>query len=342
MGILLVINLLASVVMFGLSIDRATGEGCAAHFYPATIPTMVQAGLGAIAAIVGLVVSRLRFLCLAVSSAALGLLGFPAFYAMQHWPGGDDGGGFGWLFIVGGGCVASFVIAGTTMLLGLGYRGRRTQPPSPPFSTGLPVAAEGSEQVSLPGVSESLRPTTKRRIRSKTLLLWAMLATAGAYLIWCVAGPVSWTTTESATHVGGIEVRTTLAHELCPYPVPFYHHVATRGQTVLVDGQEWFRTGPLDDLHLSPTGEYVAVQLWEAPIQIWRKSKRESIRLDSGEFEKEFPGHHYTYPFRFERWDGDSAFLVTVSGWDLKLGDYKQTWRVDAATGARTQANQAK
>jgi hypothetical protein len=338
MAILLVINLLASVVMFGLSIHRATGEGCAAHFYPATIPTMVQAGLGAIAAIVGLGVSRLRFLCLAVSSAALGLLGFPAFYAMLRWPGGDDGGGLGWLFIVGGGCFASFVIAGMTMLIGLGYRGRITQPPSPLLSIGLPVAADGSVRVPLPGVSESLSPTAERRTVSKSLLLWAILATGVAYLIWCAAGPVSWTTTESESHVGGIQVRTTLAHELCPYPVPFYHHVATRDQTVLVDGQKWFRTGPLDDLRLSPTGEYAAVQLWEKPIQIWSKSTRESILLDSGELEKEFPGHSYTYPFRFDRWDGDSAFLVTVSGWDLKLGDYKQTWRVDAATGARTQA----
>jgi len=77
MAMLLVANLLAAVVMLGLSIHRATGAGCAAEFYPATIPTMAQAAVAGVAALVGLVASRLRLACLVISDAALGLLGLP-------------------------------------------------------------------------------------------------------------------------------------------------------------------------------------------------------------------------------------------------------------------------
>lgn len=121
MAVLLVINLLASTVMLLLSINRATGG--AADFYPATIPTIVQAGLAALVAMVGLGAWRRRLLCLVISSAALGLLGLPALYASAQWPGGDDGGGFGWLIIIGCGCVVSFVVAFATAIIGIGCGG---------------------------------------------------------------------------------------------------------------------------------------------------------------------------------------------------------------------------
>jgi hypothetical protein len=111
----LIIDLAFSAALLGLAYHRATGVDCAMTFYPATIPTMVQAGLAALAAGTGLVWRRARKICLAVSGLTLALVALPALYAMGQWPGGDDGGAFGWMFIVGGGCVVSFFVGGGSL-----------------------------------------------------------------------------------------------------------------------------------------------------------------------------------------------------------------------------------
>lgn len=87
-------------------------------FYPETIAVMVQAGVAGALALVGLVSSRRQLLFLALSSAILGLLFLPWYYGGTGFPGGNDGGGMGWLILGGGGCLLSFVYAIIAVLLG--------------------------------------------------------------------------------------------------------------------------------------------------------------------------------------------------------------------------------
>jgi hypothetical protein len=321
----LLVNLVVSVVMFLLVWDRATGE----RFYPATIPTIVQAALAALAAAAGLAVRRVRFACLIVSGAALGALGIAAFYAGTQWPGGDDGGGFGWFFLVCGGCAVSFVIALTTTLIGVAQRARerctsdvRKQEPS----------------AAVPSKSRKGAPKARRGLRWP----WGLVAAAGLYLAWIVAGPISWTRTRTESHPGGIEIRSIDLHELGPlFPLPVYHHVDTDHERVLlVKGREVLRSNAYKDLHPSPTGAYVVAAHWlhNGPMRIYSTGNLRYVELSVDASREEFPGHYYGYPFGFLRWEDDSNFLVEVTG-SSSEGVYGQVWRVDAATGARTRMN---
>lgn len=343
MTMLLAVNLVAAVVMLGLSIHRATGSGCALHFYPATIPTMVQAGLAAAVALVGVLRSSRRFACLVTSSVALGLLGLPAFYAMLRWPGGDDGGGFGWAFIVGGGCVASFVIAGTTMLLGLGHRRQEGQDLRLPSSAAPVVKPAGNELVPGLTISDGRSLEKQHRVLPGHLLLWGILGVAGLYLGWCVMGPISWTTTRTDQHAGGIVIMSTDLHELCPYPVPFYHHIDTDHERVLlVNGREVLNTTNYKDLFLSPGGEYVAAADWmhAKPIRIYSVAADKWVEVPVDKSSDEDSGHDYVYPFGFLRWDSDRTLLVEVTGTYVKgpgqFLAYRELWQVQADTGNAT------
>jgi len=87
-------------------------------FYPArlydfTLPFVAHAIGTHITAVLGLVVRRIRSIIFWPALALLGSLVFSYHYAMSQWPGGDDGPGMGWFFIVGGG---SYVALATALL----------------------------------------------------------------------------------------------------------------------------------------------------------------------------------------------------------------------------------
>jgi len=321
----LAVNLVVSAVMFLLALHRATGEGCAAQFYPATNPTMVQAVFAAFAAGAGLVVRRVRFACLIVSGAALGTLGVPAMYAGMQWPGGDDGGGFGWFFIICGGSAVSFVIALATTIIGIVQRERER--PARAVMEQKPLEV-------VPSDSRNEPPKAGGRHR----WLWGIVAAACLYLFWIIAGPISWTRTCTESHPGGVEIRSIDLHELTPlFPFPLYHWVDTGHERILlINGREVLRSGTYRDLYPSPTGACVVAAHWlqNGPMRIYATGDRRYIELPVDESRDEFPGHYNAYPFRFLCWEDDSNFLVEVTGYNE--GEYRQVWRVEAATGRRT------
>lgn len=333
----LLINLVACVVMLGVSCHRAV-EG-ALQFYPATIPTLVQAGLGGLIALAGLTFVRKRFVCLFISSAALGLLGLPAFYAMSQWPGGDDGGGMGWLFIVGGGCAVSLVVALVTVGLGILELGRPRQ------HSGAPVQlSDAPSQDRVPAPAQPSPSGTAGRWRedkAARVLLWGILGLAGVLLVWLIAGPIRWTTTRTAQHAGGIELRSIDVHELMPFPLPFFHHVSPDAERILlVQGREVMRSRAYVQLFPSPAGMYVVAAhlLQSGPLRIYTTADGHLIEIVVENSDKEFPDHHYVYPFRFVEWENENSFLIEVCGTDFSdrsLRKYRQVWRVDATTGAR-------
>jgi hypothetical protein len=110
--------------MLMLSYHLATAN--ALTFYCATLPTMFQASGAAALAFSGLLVRshRTQFILTAVSSTALGLLIIPCLYASYNWPGGDDGGSFGWLIIMGGASLLSVPVALCTCGVGVWLRDR--------------------------------------------------------------------------------------------------------------------------------------------------------------------------------------------------------------------------
>ena len=119
MIVLLLVNLVMSLIMLALTHHLATENALA--FYPSTIPVMVQSGVAAAVALLGLLLRGrwARLTCLLLSCVGLGLLFLPALYALDGWPGGDDGGAFGWMFFVGAGCLLSGLAALTTMIIGI-------------------------------------------------------------------------------------------------------------------------------------------------------------------------------------------------------------------------------
>jgi len=341
---LLLINFIVSVVMLALSVHRATGEGCAMEFYPATIPTMVQAGLAVAAALMGLLSRRARFACLIASSALLGLLCIPALCALSSWPGGDDGGSLGWFFIVVGGSAVSFVIAMLTLIIGVVLRrwGKSalsgqpcTTPPVPPrHDVESLTVADPDRQIAMP------RPTARRVL----WILWGLMAAAGLYLVWIVLGPISWSSTRVNRYPGGIEIRSIDLHELCAlFLLPFYHHVDTdHEQILLVNGREVLRSSTTHGhLYPSPLGTFAVVEDWMhgRPILIYDLADLNCKAMPVETSRDEFPDHYYVYPFGFLRWEDDSSFLVEVTGcdWTSATGaHYRQVWRVAAKTGARS------
>ena len=121
MRTLLVINIVWSLLMVALSHFLATQNALA--FYPETLPTTYQAGIAAGLAFLGLVLPfrRVRFGLLAASGTALACLIVPCRYALRHWPGGDDGGAFGWILIMGGASLLSILVAICTCCIGLWF-----------------------------------------------------------------------------------------------------------------------------------------------------------------------------------------------------------------------------
>ncbi|HOI55470.1 MAG TPA: hypothetical protein PLP01_09500 [Phycisphaerae bacterium] len=133
----LLVNLGTSGVLFLLVVHMATAN--ALGFYPSTIPAMVQPALAALISLVGLLARRLRLASLLLSSAGLALMVIPWWHA--RFPGGDDGGGFGWFFVVGSASLAAFMVGVGTAIGGLvcHARNRRRRAASAPDA-----AAEGA------------------------------------------------------------------------------------------------------------------------------------------------------------------------------------------------------
>ena len=118
MTIALVINICWGALMFALSYYLAMYN--ASKFYPETLPTMGVAIAGACLAFVGVVVRKpiIRIWLLWLSCAALALLLAPCWYALDYWSGGDDGGAFGWLFVMGGASLISSIVCSVTAAMG--------------------------------------------------------------------------------------------------------------------------------------------------------------------------------------------------------------------------------
>ena len=119
---MLLVNAFAAGVVFLLSLYQATSN--ALEFYPATLGVIIQAGVAAVVGLVGASLEWRRRMCLAISSLALASLGVPWLCAGMVWPGGDDGGGLGWLFLVGGGCLLGLVVGTVTLFVGLGLQSK--------------------------------------------------------------------------------------------------------------------------------------------------------------------------------------------------------------------------
>lgn len=340
----LVVNLVVSLIMLWLTHHMTTENALA--FYPTTIPVMVQAGAGAALAGLGLLLPwrPARLVLLILSSVALGLLFAPALYALEGWPGGDDGGAFGWMFIVGGACFACFFIALLTLILGLIFGLRKKPPTEVVLAPAEPNAAIPMQGQQAGPAVESPRTNVGGKGLAAYWWLWVLLAVPVLYLFWCLAGPISWTTHRSRTLPGGIEVRTTDLHQLCPYPVPFYHYIDEDHELAFfVNGRELLKTDEYKHLFPSPGGTYVVAEHWlfTKPIKIYSVAadKWTVLNISDAEEDRDFPSHYYGYPLHFLRWDGDDGFLAEATGmdWNAKPSHrYRQVWRIDAASGARS------
>lgn len=331
---LILVNVAVSLVMLCLANYRATAG--AMEFYSATIPVMLQAGLGAAVGFIGLVFSRIRYFCLIINILANSFLGIPALSALSQWPGGDDGGAFGWIVIVGGGCAVSFFVALVTLIMSFSRRGK-TNVDSSGHSCG-----EVSSQNSPTSVTTGTIVNGESKTKRGSKLGWIMLAIAGAYMIWIIAGPIKWHVMHTKSYPGGIEIRSIDYHELTPlFPIPFYHHVnADHEKSLIVNGKEVMQSDTYTRLFPSPDGSYVAAfhYVYNGPVRIYNTKTLQCIELSNDDVEKEFPGNDYVYPFTFLRWENDKSFLVEITGTDFdhNLSKYRHVLRIDAQTGLRT------
>jgi hypothetical protein len=117
MDIALFVSILWSTLMFALSLHLAIGN--ALEFYPATLPIICVSGMAASLAWFGLIFRRLQSVFVAISSLLLMTLIIPWYSALESWPGGDDGGKLGWLFLMGGASLLSMPIAGVASIVSL-------------------------------------------------------------------------------------------------------------------------------------------------------------------------------------------------------------------------------
>ena len=106
--VLSAVNAGAGLFMLALTYWMATRN--ALEFYPSTRYVMYQAGGAAAVGLIGLLIRFIRFPALVVSSAALAVLFIPWYYASTQWPGGDDGGAFGWFIFGGAACLMSLAV----------------------------------------------------------------------------------------------------------------------------------------------------------------------------------------------------------------------------------------
>jgi len=82
----------------------------AGSFYLFTLPFIISSAFCFVLASIALGISKIRPIVFWVVTILHGLLYFPYRLAITRWPGGDDGPGMAWFFILGeGSCVAAVV-----------------------------------------------------------------------------------------------------------------------------------------------------------------------------------------------------------------------------------------
>jgi hypothetical protein len=101
----------------------------ARSFYPFTLPFITLAALCVVIAVVGLVAKRARAVAFWISTPLHGLLFFPYRFAMIQWPGGDDGGGMAWMYLIGWGSYIASLLAVIIILIAviLMAKGKKTR-----------------------------------------------------------------------------------------------------------------------------------------------------------------------------------------------------------------------
>ena len=93
------------------------------HFYPFTKPFIFSSGFIVVLAIWGIAQQEARKVIFWSAVTLQGLLYLPYRYAINRWPGGDDGPGMAWVFLVGGGSYIAALIAVVVIIIAL--RGKR-------------------------------------------------------------------------------------------------------------------------------------------------------------------------------------------------------------------------
>jgi hypothetical protein len=107
------------LLLLSLMIVGALGPIYDGSFYPFTLPFIVLAGVCILPPISGLVAKKARPLMFWISIPLHGLLILPFRYALKRWPGGDDGPGLAWGFIIGGGSCVACLIALALLTVGI-------------------------------------------------------------------------------------------------------------------------------------------------------------------------------------------------------------------------------
>ena len=102
------------------------------HFYPFTKPFIFLSGLIVVLAIWGIVQQKARKAIFWSAVTLHGLLYLPYRYAINRWPGGDDGPGMAWVFLVGGGSYIAALIAVVIIIIALRGKRKRTEQSGPP------------------------------------------------------------------------------------------------------------------------------------------------------------------------------------------------------------------
>jgi hypothetical protein len=89
----------------------------AGSFYWFTLPFLADTAVCVVLCCAGVVIRRTRQTVFWVVAPFHALLFVPFLFAMALWPGGDDGPGLAWLFLIGGGSLIAFFLSGTLMTI---------------------------------------------------------------------------------------------------------------------------------------------------------------------------------------------------------------------------------
>ena len=122
---LLTVNIIMGLIVLWLSCDQAINNTL--KFYPSTLITILHAAATCVFAFVGFFFRRFAYTFLLISSVSLVVLPISCFASGAGYPGGDDGGGFGWLFYVGGSSLLAMIAGIITMIFGVLRHGRKHQ-----------------------------------------------------------------------------------------------------------------------------------------------------------------------------------------------------------------------
>lgn len=117
---LIIVGIWSGVLLFiSLAIVGALGPLYDGSFYPFTLPFIVLVGICTTLSIIGLVAQRARSAVFWVVTPLHGILFLPFRFAMKRWPGGNDGPGMAWLFLLGGGSCIAGLLALVLIVIGI-------------------------------------------------------------------------------------------------------------------------------------------------------------------------------------------------------------------------------